>query len=64
MGLDTQLELTKWVDDVTPVRDGLKIWDFKRMGVEVRPSKGAVEFFGSDQIRSVWVSTERDEFIS
>ena len=36
----------------------------KKIGVEVQRSKGAVEFFGSDQIRSVLVSTGRDELRS
>ena len=51
--------------DVVPRRDGpenLRI--LKRWLVDVRPLKRVAGLFGSDQIRSVWVSTSRDELRS
>ena len=64
MGLDALLEWIEWVDDIMRRRDVLRILGFWKDGVEVQQSKGVVEFFRSDQIRSVWTSTGRDELRS
>ena len=56
------MEWIELVEDVTLGRDGLRILGFwKRRGVDVWPSKRPIEFFGSNQIRSDWASTGRDE---
>ena len=55
----------EWVIDVIPGRNGpenLRI--LRRQGVYVQPLKQVVGFFGSDEIRSVWVLTSRDKLKS
>ena len=45
-----------WVGGSYPEDMVLRIFRIlKKKGIEVRPSKQAFEFFGSDRIRSVWV---------
>ena len=62
MMLDVLLEGIERVDDVMRI---LGFWKKKqKQAIKSRPSKGPVEIFGSDQIRSLWVSTGRDELRS
>ena len=53
---------TNGVDGVMSGRYGLKIFRIlkKRWKVEVQLSKRTVEFFGFDEIRSVWVLSDRE----
>ena len=51
-----------WVGGWRHIRNDIPgILGFWKDGVEVPPSKGMIEFLGSDQIISVCVSTSKDK---